>query len=76
PIGRYYAYFPEISEAIRRRNKKLLDYDNARFKVRKLVGQPSEDKTKLPRAKHGANIVRGMYESMNSQLIAKAAQGH
>ncbi|KAI1308382.1 hypothetical protein EDD11_004311 [Mortierella claussenii] len=71
PIGRYHAYFPEISEAIRRRNKKLLDYDNARSKVRKLVERPSEDNTKLPRAEHEANIARDMYEAMNAQLTAE-----
>ncbi|KAF9997413.1 hypothetical protein BGZ80_010529 [Entomortierella chlamydospora] len=71
PIGRYYSYFPEISEAIRRRNKALLDYDNARSKVRKLVERPSEDTTKLPRAEHDANICRDVYESMNAQLTAE-----
>ncbi|KAG0002484.1 hypothetical protein BGZ65_002596, partial [Modicella reniformis] len=71
PIGRYNAYFPEIQEAIRRRNKKLLDYDNARSKVRKLVERPSEDATKLPRAEHEADVTREMYETMNSQLITE-----
>ncbi|KAF9196564.1 hypothetical protein BGZ49_002759 [Haplosporangium sp. Z 27] len=71
PIGRYYSYFPEISEAIRRRNKTLIDYDNARSKVRKLVERPSEDNTRLPRAEHDANICRDMYEAMNAQLTAE-----
>ncbi|KAF9933780.1 hypothetical protein BGZ67_004151 [Mortierella alpina] len=71
PIGRYYAYFPEINEAIRKRNKKLLDYDSARSKVRKLVERPSEDSTKLPRAEHEANLARDMYEAMNAQLTAE-----
>ncbi|KAG0021316.1 hypothetical protein BGZ81_008946 [Podila clonocystis] len=71
PIGRYYAYFPQINEAVRRRNKKLLDYDTARGKVRKLVERPSEDHTKLPRAEHEAEVAREMYEAMNAQLIAE-----
>ena len=71
PIGRYNAYFPQIEEAIKRRNKKLLDYDNARSKVRKLVERPSEDATKLPRAEHEANVARDMYETMNAQLTAE-----
>ncbi|KAI9235027.1 MAG: hypothetical protein BYD32DRAFT_422056 [Podila humilis] len=71
PIGRYYAYFPEIGEAVRRRNKKLLDYDTARSKVRKLVERPSEDHTKLPRAEHEAEVTREMYEAMNAQLTAE-----
>ncbi|KAG0247794.1 hypothetical protein BG011_000920, partial [Mortierella polycephala] len=71
PIGRYCAFFPELNEAIRRRNKKMLEYDNARSKVRKLVERPSEDATKLPRAEHEANIARDMYENMNAQLTAE-----
>ncbi|KAK3827958.1 MAG: hypothetical protein J3Q66DRAFT_306337 [Benniella sp.] len=71
PIGRFTAYFPEINEAVRRRNKKLQDYDNARSKVRKLVEKPSEDATKLPRAEHEANLARDMYETMNSQLATE-----
>ncbi|KAF9082359.1 hypothetical protein BGX29_001301 [Mortierella sp. GBA35] len=71
PIGRYYAYFPEINEAIRRRNKKYLEYDNAKSKVRKLVERPSQDSSKLPQAEHEANIARDMYESMNAQLTSE-----
>ncbi|KAF9333519.1 Bridging integrator 3 [Podila minutissima] len=71
PIGRYSAYFPEINEAVKRRNKKLLDYDAARSKVRKLVEKPSEDSNKLPRAEHEANQLREMYETMNAQLTSE-----
>ncbi|KAF9915926.1 hypothetical protein BX616_005050 [Lobosporangium transversale] len=71
PIGRYSAYFPEINEAIKRRNKKLLDYDSARSKVRKLVEKPSEDNTKLPRAEQEANTLREAYESINAQLTSE-----
>ncbi|KAG8688453.1 BAR adaptor protein Hob3, partial [Ceratobasidium sp. 395] len=49
PVGKMCAYFPVINEGIAKRNKKLLDYDAARSKVRKLVDKPSEDPTKLPR---------------------------
>lgn len=49
PLGRYCSYFPEVNEAIKRRQKKLLDYDSARSKVRKLVDRPSEDPQRLPR---------------------------
>jgi hypothetical protein len=50
PLGRYCSYFPEINEAIKRRQKKLLDYDSSRAKVRKLVDRPSEDPQRLPLA--------------------------
>ncbi|KAI8598050.1 hypothetical protein EDD21DRAFT_326198 [Dissophora ornata] len=71
PVGRYSAYFSEINEAIKRRNKKMIDYDAARTKVRKLVEKPSEDNTKLPRAEHEANGLRESYETMNAQLTSE-----
>jgi hypothetical protein len=52
PIGRLCSYFPEINNAISKRNKKALDYDSARSKVKKLLDKPSDDITKLPRVKH------------------------
>ncbi|KAG0378937.1 MAG: hypothetical protein J3R72DRAFT_462742 [Linnemannia gamsii] len=71
PIGRYASYFPEINEAMRRRSKKLVEYDAARSKVRKLVEKPSEDSTKLPRAEQEANVLRESYETMNAQLTSE-----
>ncbi|KAG0246996.1 hypothetical protein B0O80DRAFT_106184 [Mortierella sp. GBAus27b] len=71
PIGRYNSYFPEINEAIKRRNKKMVDYDAARTKVRKLVEKPSNDPSMLPKAEHEANALREMYESMNAQLTSE-----
>ncbi|CAG8848201.1 27645_t:CDS:2, partial [Racocetra persica] len=32
PIGRFCAYFPDINDAIKKRDKKLLDYDSQRAK--------------------------------------------
>lgn len=51
PLARYVSYFPEVNEAIKRRNKKLLDYDAQRSKVRKLIDKPSEDPQRLPRVR-------------------------
>ena len=50
PIGKLASYFPEVNKIIDKRNKKLLAYDAARSKHRKLVDKPSEDPTKLPKA--------------------------
>ncbi|KAI8971362.1 hob3 protein [Pilobolus umbonatus] len=69
PLGRYCSYFPEVNEAIKRRQKKLLDYDNQKTKVRKLIDRPSEDPQKLPRAEQEANIARELYESLNTIII-------
>ena len=36
---------------IKKRNHKLLDYDQLRAKVKKLVEKPDQDATKLPRVR-------------------------
>jgi amphiphysin len=61
PMGRYCSYFPEINEAIKSRQKKLLDYDSARAKVRKLVDRPSEDPQRLPLASIYFRSFKNMY---------------
>jgi hypothetical protein len=48
PLARYCATFPDVNEAIKRRQKKLLDYESHRLKVRKLVEKPSDDPQRLP----------------------------
>ncbi|CAG8456175.1 7097_t:CDS:2 [Ambispora gerdemannii] len=74
PLGRFCAYFPDINESIKRRNKKLLDYDAMRSKVRKLVDKPSDDPTKLPRVEQQSETSREMYESLNSKLLEELPQ--
>ncbi|KAI9321202.1 hypothetical protein BX666DRAFT_2017305 [Dichotomocladium elegans] len=69
PLARFCAYFPEVNEAVKRRQKKLLDFDAQRAKVRKLVDKPSEDPQRLPRAEQEANLAREQYENLNSILI-------
>ena len=49
PIGKLNSYYPTINASIDKRNKKMLDYDAARAKTRKLVEKPSDDMAKLPR---------------------------
>ncbi|KAJ3300007.1 hypothetical protein HK104_005261 [Borealophlyctis nickersoniae] len=71
PLGKLNAVFPEFNEVIRRRQKKMLDYDRLRSGVRKLVDKPSEDPSRLPRAESEAHAAREYYESLNSQLISE-----
>lgn len=49
PLTKFSGYFPVVNEAIKRRQKKLLDFDNFRSRVRKLAEKPSEDVEKLPK---------------------------
>ncbi|KAI8331881.1 hypothetical protein BC941DRAFT_484740, partial [Chlamydoabsidia padenii] len=69
PLARYCAYLPDINDAIKRRQKKLLDYDTHRIKVRKLVEKPSDDPQRLPMAEKEADLARDMYENINTILI-------
>ena len=40
--------FPDVNDGIKRRENLMLDYDELRTKVKKLVEKPSQDPTKLP----------------------------
>ncbi|KAI8071720.1 putative BAR adaptor protein RVS161 [Gongronella butleri] len=37
PLARFCSYFPQVNEAVKRRQKKLIDYDTQRARVHKLV---------------------------------------
>lgn len=49
PLGKLVAVFPEFNEAMKKRERKMLDYDRARSAVKKLVDSPSSDPTRLPK---------------------------
>jgi len=74
PLGKMNAYFPVINEHISKRNKKLLDYDAARSKLRKTIDKPSEDPTKLPKAQHEHDDAKEVFELLNEQLITELPQ--
>jgi len=74
PLGKMCAYFPIVNEHIAKRNKKLLDYDSSRGKLRKLVEKPSEDPTKLPKAQQEHDDAKEVFDLLNDQLIAELPQ--
>jgi len=74
PLGKMNAYFPVINEHINKRNKKLLDYDAARSKMRKLIDKPSEDPTKLPKAQQEHDDAKEAFDMLNDQLIGELPQ--
>ena len=74
PLGKINSYFPVVNEHITKRNKKLLDYDAARSKLRKLIEKPSEDPTKLPKAQQEHDDAKEVFELLNDQLIAELPQ--
>jgi len=68
------SYFPIINENIQKRNKKLLDYDAARSKMRKLIDKPSDDPTKLPKAQQEHDDAKEIFDIMNGQLVEELPQ--
>jgi len=74
PLGRMNAYFPVINDTITKRNKKMLDYDATRNKVRKLTDKPSEDATRLPKAQQEHDDAKEVFDYMNKVLIEELPQ--
>jgi len=74
PLGKMNAYFPVVNEHISKRNKKMIDYDSARSKLRKLIDKPSEDPTKLPRAQQEHDDAKEVFDMLNDQLISELPQ--
>ncbi|KIY44517.1 BAR-domain-containing protein [Fistulina hepatica ATCC 64428] len=71
PVGKMCAYFPTVNEHIAKRNKKMLDYDAARSRLRKLIDKPSDDPTKLPKAQQENDETKEIFDVLNDQLIAE-----
>ncbi|KAL1745387.1 hypothetical protein HDZ31DRAFT_63227 [Schizophyllum fasciatum] len=69
PIGKMCAYFPVINEHISKRGKKMIDYDAARARLRKLIDKPSEDPQRLPRAQAENDETKEQFDILNNQLI-------
>ncbi|KAN0063786.1 BAR adaptor protein Hob3 [Thecaphora frezii] len=74
PIGKMCSYFPEINRTLDKRNKKLLDYDAARSRHRKLIDKPSDDPLKLPKAERELEEARITFEAYNEQLTEELPQ--
>ncbi|ORX88519.1 BAR-domain-containing protein [Basidiobolus meristosporus CBS 931.73] len=67
PLGRYCSYFSEIDKSIKKRSRKLLDYDSQRAKVRKMVDKSADDR--IVQTEGIANQAREIYEVINQQLL-------
>jgi len=71
PIGKLNSYYGAINSAIDKRNHKMIDYDSARAKVKKLVEKPADDTTKLPRAQVEHDEAKEIFSLLNDQLITE-----
>lgn len=74
PIGKLASYFPEVNKVVEKRQKKLLDFDAARSKHRKLVDKPSDDPVKLPRAEKELDDARVIFETLDEQVKTELPQ--
>jgi len=68
------SYFPIINDTIAKRNKKLLDYDAARSRMKKLIEKPSDDPNKLPKAQQEHDEAKMIFDALNDQLIQELPQ--
>jgi len=74
PINRFCAYFPDVNEAIKKRQNKLTDYDGLRAKVKRLTEKPDKDPAKLPLAEKEAQAGKLAYEGINNTLLEELPQ--
>ena len=65
----YAVMFPEIYDMIKKRHKKLLDYDAARSKYQKAMKRPSDDPAKLPKIECELRSSQETYEAINSRIL-------
>ncbi|KAJ3114794.1 hypothetical protein HDU96_001683 [Phlyctochytrium bullatum] len=71
PLGKLIQVFPDFNDTIKRRQKKLLDYDQRRNAVKRLTEKPSDDPSKLPRAEAELNQAKAAYDELNDALISE-----
>jgi hypothetical protein len=71
PLGKLISVFPDFEELMKKRSKKLLDYDRVRSNVKRLVEKPSNDPSKLAHAEKELNEAKAIYEGINNQLITE-----
>ena len=70
PVNKYMACFSFFDELIKKRGRKLIDYDAAKSKVRKLSDQPSADTSKMPIQEQEAMKTKIIYDEINSRLLS------
>ncbi|GAA5873536.1 hypothetical protein JCM16303_001157 [Sporobolomyces ruberrimus] len=73
PIGKFNSYLPEVRNAIAKREKKLLDYDAARAKARKL-GSKDSDPVSLRAAETEEEQAREIFQALDTQLKEELPQ--
>ncbi|GAA5863405.1 hypothetical protein JCM1840_007515 [Sporobolomyces johnsonii] len=74
PIGKFCSYLPEVRNAISKREKKLIDYDAARSKARKLSEKANADPVALRAAETEEENAREIFMALDTQLREELPQ--
>ncbi|GAA5902877.1 hypothetical protein JCM8208_006500 [Rhodotorula glutinis] len=74
PIGKLCAHFPEVNNAIAKRQKKLLDYDAARSKSKKLGEKASAEPISLRAAENEEEQAREIFQALDGHLREELPQ--
>lgn len=74
PITKFSTYFNEIEEAIKKRQHKKQDYEQAKSKVRRLIDKPAKDAAKLPRTERELALAKDVFDELNDQLKTELPQ--
>lgn len=69
PVNQLGVNFPTVNQLISKRENKLLDYDECKSKVDKLVEKPSNDPSSLTRAEDKLNRAKEAYDAINQELL-------
>lgn len=69
PLADYLVQFPEVSNKISKRRRKLLDYDGCRHHIQNLEqNSKKREEAKIAKAKEQLEEARNLYELINSEL--------
>jgi hypothetical protein len=69
PLDRCIAQMQALEEALKKRAKKLLDYDDARSRAMKLESKTTADGRKVEKAKAEETQARIVFESLQNEIV-------
>jgi len=69
PLARYGVFLGELDDLVSKRNRKLLDYDAARTKLRRASENPSRDPLALSRVEEEEQLSRLAFEDLNDLVV-------
>ncbi|XP_042897097.1 amphiphysin isoform X7 [Parasteatoda tepidariorum] len=68
PVATHVSQFPDCTNKISKRNRKLLDYDNCRHNLQNLETMKRREESKISKAKEQLEDARNLFEVINTEL--------